>query len=216
MNKEQPPLRVLIVEDVVLLRENYFRLLNMSPGFVCVGALPDAMTIVSFLQISMPDVVLMDINLPGKSGIEAVREVREAGISVPIVMQTIFEDDDKVFESILAGANGYIIKSASEEFLLMAIREAVLGGSPLTPGIAAKVLRFLREKPKNSPQKQPIPGENELNGRQLEILELLIEGVSYRLIAEELFISLDTVRYHVKNIYRILHVHSRAELVRNR
>ncbi len=214
MQPEKTPLRVLIVEDVALLRESYSRLLDVSPGFSCIGSLPDAMGVVDFLKNNPADAVLMDIDMPGKSGIEAVRDIRAAGLAVPIVMQTIFQDDDKVFESILAGANGYLIKSSSEESLLNAVNEAVLGGSPLTPGIAAKVLRFLREKPAAPAAKSAIPGEEDLNERQLEVLERLMDGDSYKMIADELFISLDTVRYHVKNIYRALHVQSRAQLFR--
>jgi DNA-binding NarL/FixJ family response regulator len=209
------PIRVLIVEDVDSLRESLYQLLNTASGFVCVGALPNAMDVLAQIRIVRPNVVLMDINMPGKSGIEAVREIRQQGEQVTIVMQTIFEDDDKVFESILAGANGYILKSTPEEQLLEAIQEAQLGGAPMTPTIATKVLRFLREQPKASQTEKPqLPGEETLNDRQHEVLELLMDGASYKMIAEELFISMDTVRYHIKNIYRALHINSRNQLVR--
>ena len=209
------PIRVLIVEDVDSLRESMFQLLNGAAGFVCVGALSNANDIWPQIRVVRPDVILMDINMPGKSGIEAVREIRQQGDPVTIVMQTIFEDDDKVFESILAGANGYILKSTPEEQLLDAIREAQLGGAPMTPAIASKVLRFLREQPANTAKSQ-LPGEEDLNDRQREVLELLMDGASYKMIADELFISMDTVRYHIKNIYRALHINSRSQLVRGR
>lgn len=211
------PIRVLIVDDVDSLRESLFQLLNVTPGFVCVGAIPNALDILSQVAAVRPDVILMDINMPGKSGIEAVREIRQQGDLVTIVMQTIFEEDDKVFESILAGANGYILKSTKEEHLLNAIKEAQLGGAPMSPAIATKVLRFLREqKMPAATEKTQIPGEEDLNERQLEVLELLIDGASYKMIAAELFISMDTVRYHIKNIYKTLHIHSRAQLIRGK
>ncbi len=217
MINNEGQIRVLIVEDVDSLRESMFQLLNGAPGFVCVGALPNALDILSQLSVARPDVVLMDINMPGKSGIEAVREIRRQGSQVTVVMQTIFEEDDKIFESILAGANGYILKSTPEEQLLDAIREARLGGAPMTPTIATKVLRFLREQPVLAQAgKSLLPGEEDLNDRQREVLELLMDGASYKMIADELFISMDTVRYHIKNIYRALHIHSRAQLVRGR
>lgn len=217
MTASEVPLRVLIVEDIDSLRENLFQLLNGASGFVCVGALPNALDINTQIKVVRPDVILMDINMPGKSGIEAVREIRQQGNLVTIVMQTIFEEDDKVFESILAGANGYILKSTPEAQLLDAIREAQLGGAPMTPTIASKVLRFLREKSgDNLAGKSQIPGEDDLNDRQREVLELLMDGASYKMIADELFISMDTVRYHIKNIYKALHINSRSQLVRGR
>ncbi len=217
MIANEAPIRVLIAEDVDSLRESMFQLINESPGFVCVGALPNALNILQQVGVARPDVILMDINMPGKSGIEAVREIRQQGDQVTIVMQTIFEDDDKVFESILAGANGYILKSTPKEQLLDAIREARLGGAPMTPAVATKVLRFLREQPTLAHKgKSQLPGEEGLNDRQREVLELLMDGASYKMIADELFISMDTVRYHIKNIYRALHINSRSQLVRGR
>ncbi len=211
----ETPIKVLIVEDIKSQRESLFQLLNNTPGFVAVAALANALDVVRQIRLTKPDVVIMDINLPSKNGIEAVREIRAAGETVSIVMQTIFEEDDKVFESILAGANGYILKSTPENRLLEAIREAKLGGAPMNPSIATKVLRFLRDQPpppKNEPQN--LPGEDELSDRQREVLELLMDGASYKMIADEMFISMDTVRFHIKNIYRILHIHSRGELIK--
>ncbi len=217
MIASETPIRVLIVEDIDTLRESMFQLINGAPGFVCVGALPNALDIYPQCAVVRPDVILMDINLPGKSGIEAVREIRHQGDQVTIVMQTIFEEDDKIFESILAGANGYILKSIPEEQLLDAIREARLGGAPMTPIIASKVLRFLREKSGTAnAAKSQLPGENDLNDRQREVLELLMDGASYKMIAQNLYISMDTVRYHIKNIYKALHINSRSQLVRGK
>ncbi len=211
------PIRVLIVEDVAAHRQSITQLFNEAPGFVCVATLPNALDVVRQIQRLKPDVVLMDIYMPGISGIEAVRQIRQAGITESIVMQTIFEDDDKVFESILAGANGYILKSTPEAQWLDAVREASLGGAPMTPSIATKVLGFLREQSKaNQSDQALLPGEEELNDRQREVLELLIDGASYKMIADELFISMDTVRYHIKNIYRTLHINSRTQLIRGR
>lgn len=215
MTDNKGPFRILIVEDSATLLESMYQLFNGAPDFVCVGTLPNALDIMAQIRVGRPDIVLLDINMPGINGIEAVRQIRLEGNPVTIVMQTIFEDDDKVFESLLAGANGYMLKSSTEVQLLDAVREALLGGAPMTPSIATKVLGFLRQQSNtNLSDKSQLPGEESLNDRQREVLELLIDGASYKMIANELFISMDTVRYHIKNIYRALHINSRSQLLR--
>ena len=200
---------VAIFEDNYLLRDGYFQLINGMPGFSCVGAYDNADDVLFKIKRSVPEVVLMDIDMPGISGIEAVQIIKENFPNIHIIMQTVFEDDDKIFRAIQAGANGYILKKIPPLKILEAITEVHSGGAPMTPSIAGKTLQLFRAGLKTPPDKK----QSKLNERQTEILEGIVNGMSYKLIAEKHFISVDTVRYHVKNIYEILQVHSRFELI---
>ncbi|HXS57230.1 MAG TPA: response regulator transcription factor [Hanamia sp.] len=205
MEKE---IKVVIFEDNYLLRDGYYQLINGMPGFSCVGAYDDASDLLFKIKRSEPEVVLMDIDMPGMNGIEAVRIIKENFPNLHIIMQTVFEDDDKIFRAIQAGAEGYILKKIPPTKILDAIFEVYNGGAPMTPAIASKILRLFRSGIKPVPEKK-----SNLSERQTEILESIVNGMSYKLIAEKLFISVETVRYHVKNIYEILQVHSRFELI---
>jgi DNA-binding NarL/FixJ family response regulator len=154
----------------------------------------------------------MDIDLPGIDGIEATAVIKANFPAIHIVMQTVFEDDDKLFRAIQAGAEGYILKKTPPAKILEAIAEVHSGGAPMTPSIAARTLQLFRSGIKPASDKT----DTNLNPRQKEILESIVNGMSYRLIAEKYFISVETVRYHVKNIYEILQVHSRFELMAKR
>jgi DNA-binding NarL/FixJ family response regulator len=202
-------IRVAIFEDNYLLRDSYYQLINGSPGFTCVGAFDSAADLIFKINHSKPDVVLMDIDMPGINGIEAVHIIKENFPSIHIVMQTVFDDDDKIFKAIKSGAEGYILKKTPPSKILEAIDEVFTGGAPMTPSVAAKTLRLFRSGLKPLPDKT----QAKLNPRQNEILECIENGMSYKLIAEKLFISVDTVRYHVKKIYEILQIHSRFELM---
>src|ERR1035437_10042706 len=200
---------VVIFEDNYLLRDGYYQLINGMPGFTCVGAYDNAADLLFKMKRSEPEVVLMDIDMPGISGIEAVQIIKENFPNIHIIMQTVFEDDDKIFRAIQAGAGGYILKKIPPSKILEAISEIYNGGAPMTPSIASKTLQLFRSGLKPLPDKK----HAQLNERQTEILECIVNGLSYKLIAEKLFISVDTVRYHVKNIYETLQVHSRFELI---
>ena len=202
-------IKVAIFEDNYLLRDGYFQLINGMPGFTCVGAYDNASDVLFKITRSEPEVVLMDIDMPGISGIEAVRIIKENFLNIHIIMQTVFEDDDKIFRAIQAGADGYILKKIAPSKILEAIAEVYSGGAPMTPIIAGKTLKLFRTGISSIPDKK----NASLNERQREILESIVSGMSYKLIAEKLFISVETVRYHVKNIYEILQVHSRFELM---
>ncbi len=202
-------INVAIFEDNPLLRESLFELINGSDGLICTGAYDDCSQLMRKVDSAKPDVILMDIDLPGMNGIEAVGIINQERPDIVIIMQTVFNDNERIFQSITAGASGYLLKNTSPTRILEAIREAATGGAPMTPSIAHKILEVFRsKKPALSVKEQA-----ELNERQKEILECIFNGMSYKLIAEKLFISVETVRYHVKNIYEILHVHSRDELI---
>lgn len=202
-------IRVALFEDNYLLRDSYYQLINGTPGFSCTGAYDSASDVNLKIKKSNPDVILMDIDLPGMNGIDAVSIIKQNFPNIRIVMQTVFEDDDKIFRAIQSGADGYILKKTPPAKILEAIADVNSGGAPMTPSIAAKTLQLFRAGVK------PPVDKNEalLNERQKEILECIVTGMSYKLIAEKLFISIDTVRYHVRNIYEILQVHSRFELI---
>jgi DNA-binding NarL/FixJ family response regulator len=202
-------IRVAIFEDNYLLRDGYYQLINGMPGFTCVGAYDNAADLLFKISHCKPEVVLMDIDMPGISGIEAVQIIKENFLGIHIIMQTVFEDDDKIFRAIQAGADGYILKKIAPSKILESITEVYTGGAPMTPIIAGKTLKLFRGSLKLLPDKKHL----QLNERQTAILECIVNGMSYKLIAEKFFISVETVRYHVKNIYEILQVHSRFELI---
>jgi DNA-binding NarL/FixJ family response regulator len=205
------PIKVAIVEDNVHLRDGLTQLINGTKGFKCVGAFGDANDIVHHIGQVEPHVILMDIDLPSKmNGVEATFHIKAAFPDILIIIQTVFDDKTKIFQAIKAGASGYLLKTTSPSKLLEAIEDVVAGGSPMTPSIAFKALEMFREATASTPYLTP--SMSELTERQKAILERIVRGNSYKMIAEELFISVDTVKFHVKNIYIILHVNSRHEL----
>lgn len=201
-------IRVAIFEDNRNLREGLFNLLETSDQFTCVGAFANCERVVENIEETQPDVILMDIEMPLVNGIEAVRMIREKHPDVKILMETIFEEDEKIFQSICNGAQGYILKNTPPEEILDAIREIYLGGAPMSPIIASKVLRMFKFNLSN--QKD---SSFNLSSREKEILKCLVEGMSYKMIADTCFISADTVNGHIKNIYKKLQVHSKGEAV---
>ncbi|HUL43777.1 MAG TPA: response regulator transcription factor [Bacteroidota bacterium] len=200
-------IKVGIVEDDAAIREGVSMLVNSTPGFECrhvYASCEDA-----FLRLSEqpPDVLLMDIHLGGISGIEGVRQIKAKFPAMEVLMLTVFEENDKIFQSLCAGASGYLLKKIPPEELIEAIREATQGGAPMTASIARKVLSVFQ-----TIVPAPLP-EVQLTVREKQILEHLIAGSSYKMIARDLFISIDTVSSHVKNIYKKLQVHSKSEAV---
>jgi DNA-binding NarL/FixJ family response regulator len=201
-------IRVTIFEDNNSLRNGLYQLINGSEGFHCVGAFEDCLNLMRNIEETKPNVVLMDIEMPGINGIEAVRMLREKYPDLKILMQTIFEDNEKIFQSILAGASGYILKNTSPSRFLEFIKETYEGGAPMSPSVATKVMKMVVDQ---SPSAKT---QNfNLSEREKEILSCLVKGMSYKLIADACFISIDTVRGHIRNIYEKLHVHSKGEAV---
>ena len=201
-------IRVTIFEDNKSLRQGLQQLINGSDGFICVGAFEDCLDLIKNIEDTKPDVVLMDIEMPGINGIEAVGMLREKYPGLKILMQTIFEDSDKIFRSILAGASGYILKNTSPTRFLDFIKETYEGGAPVSPSVATKVLKMVVDR---SPSGKM--NDFNLSDREKEILSCLVKGMSYKLIADACFISIDTVRGHIRNIYEKLHVHSKGEAI---
>jgi DNA-binding NarL/FixJ family response regulator len=202
-------IRVAIFEDNKHLRETFQFLLETSSGYICVGSYPDCRDLISQLEVNPCDIVLMDIEMPGMNGIEATKLIRENFPGVLVLIQTVFFEDEYIFNAICAGASGYILKSTTPAGYLQAIADVKAGGSPMTPGIARRVLELF----KTNLQPQLTNDTYNLTGQEKKVLQLLVEGKSYKLIAAELFVSVDTVKTHVRNIYAKLHVHSGTEAV---
>lgn len=202
-------IRVAIFEDNKHLRETFELLLNHTEGFSCSGAWADCRNIITNLEIYPSDIVLMDIEMPGMNGIAATKLIKDHFPKINILIQTVFFEDEYIFNAICAGASGYILKSTTPDGYIEAIRDVQAGGSPMTPGIARRVLELFKTnlQPANPEQ------DYDLTTQEKKVLKLLVEGKSYKLIAQELFISVDTVKTHIRNIYAKLQVHSGTEAV---
>ena len=205
------PIRVTIFEDNKKYRESLAVLIDGSPGFTLAGAYPDANNVVNKITESEPDVLLMDIEMPGTSGIEALLDIKKHFPKLNVLMETVFEEDDKIFDSICNGASGYVLKNTPPARILDAIVETYQGGAPMSPIIAKKVLQLLQSKSKTQEAK---PTENfDLTPREKEILSLMVSGMSYKMIAADRGITFETVRSHIRNIYEKLHVATMTEAV---
>jgi len=198
---------VAIVEDHADLRNSLKLILSTFPGFSVVGCYDRCEMLLDELLATEPNVVLMDIGLPGMSGIEGVRNVKNMRPETHVLMLTIYDDDARVFQAVCAGADGYLLKKSSPVDILQAIQAVVAGSVPMTPSIAQKVMKMFRNfAPK------PERYEN-LTSRENDVLKALVDGLDYNQIAQRYFISLDTVRNHIRHIYEKLQVHSKSEAV---
>ncbi len=203
-------INVLVVEDNPIIRSGLAALIDGTEGFKCSGAFADCETMLAELEELLPDVVLMDIGLPGLSGIEGVRRIKQICPDIEILMLTVYEDNERVFEALCAGATGYLVKKTPPSRLLEAIREACEGGSPMSSHIARMVVSQLQQRTAGREKHEK---QAALTSREMEILEGLVNGQTYQSIGLTLNISIDTVRFHIRNIYRKLHVHSESEAV---
>lgn len=210
LNKE---IQVALVEDDAGVRANLAAMLNSSPGFSCQAAYEDGPSALRGIPQNRPDVVLMDINLPGMLGTECVRQLKTVAPGLPVLMLTVYDDSEQIFKSLMAGATGYLLKRTPKDKLLDAIREVNNGGAPMSRQIARRVVQFFQEidhLPPTAPSASSLHG---LTDREQQVLAALAKGYAYKEIADHLKISFETVRTHVRSIYEKLHVHSRTEAV---
>lgn len=198
----QNPTRICIVEDDNLIREGFALLIGSTYGFKIVNTYSNCEDCLKNLAADQPDVILMDIELPGMNGIEGIKRIKKINPKINIIVVSVYDADNMVFEALCAGAGGYLTKNMQPSRLLEAIRDIQEGGAPMSTGIARMVVSSF-QKNRNSP----------LTPRETEVLELLSKGKSYTNIAEELFVDKETIRTHIKNIYWKLEVHSKAEAI---
>ena len=197
----------MVVEDDSSVRSILTSWIDEADGLVCKGVFPDVESAIPGIVAAKPDVVLVDIHLPGLSGIECVRQLKPRIPKTQFVMQTVYEDSNHIFDALSAGATGYLVKTTSREALIAALREVHAGGSPMSSNIARKVVQLLHPlKPKMKPNE-------ELSKRENEVLALLAQGYLYKEIADTLGIGRETVNTYIRRIYEKLHVHSRAQAV---
>ncbi|MGC4102662.1 response regulator [Ferruginibacter sp.] len=201
------PVRILLYDDNEALRVSMEALLTEESDFELVAAMPNAETVETDIWEFKPDVVLMDIDMPNVNGVQAVRKIKNINSQLPVIMLTVFDDNENIFNAICAGAAGYILKRYAFEEIPAAIRNVLTGGAPMTGSVARKVLLMV-PRAKTEEQEQ-----NNLTSRETEILQFLVNGYSYKMIAAEINVSIDTVRFHIKKIYDKLHVHSATEAV---
>ncbi len=202
-------IKVVITEDNNTIREGLAALINGTTGYSCVGAFGDCESLLSKLHTLNVDVVLMDIGLPGMSGIEGIARAKKIKPELNILMLTVYEDSQSVFKALCAGACGYLVKKTPPSRLLEAIKDANEGGAPMSSLIARQVINVFQQTQSKTIEEN----EAELSSREKEVLTSLSDGNNYQEIADRLFISVDTVRHHIKNIYKKLHVHSQSEAV---
>ena len=200
-------IKLLLYEDNPQLREGLTMLISGSEGFDVLAAFKNCDNIIAEVEAFRPDVILMDIDMPGVNGIEGLKRVRAVDSEVKILMLTVFDDNKNVFEAISNGANGYILKKTPPAKLLEYIAEAQTGGAPMTASVATQVLKMFSSMNNEK-------GEDyNLSDREKQVLQLLVDGYSYKMIAAEMYIAIDTVRSHIKKIYEKLHVNSKSEAV---
>ena len=198
---------VYIVEDDPNLRETIRRFINLSPGFKCAGVFASGEELLAAEVSSAPDVVLMDINLPGMSGIQCVSRLKQMLPEVQIMMLTVYENSDRIFEALAAGASGFLVKNTPPDKLLDAIRDLAAGGGPMSSHIARKVIQAFQPSVKDAASME------RLTVREQEVLELLSRGFAYKQIAAELNLGMGTIQTHISRIYKKLHVNSRTSAV---
>lgn len=197
---------IIIYEDNTRLRQSLELLLGEASGFVIKGSFSHCDNVVADMEKGAPDLVIMDIDMPGIGGIEGVKKIKEHFPAIKVVMHTVFDDDNRIFDCICAGADGYLLKNTSPVKFVQAIHELLEGGAPMSPFVAQKVFQHFRQKPAQT-------DDFKLTGREKEVLEHLVKGNSYKMIADKCVIGIDTVKRHLQNIYHKLHVSCGTEAV---
>ena len=200
-------IRTMIVEDQKDLREGLSTLVNFTPGFTCIGAFRSMEECIARVKHEVPDVILSDIGLPGMSGIDGIRIIKDQHPDLTVLVLTVYDDNEKIFDALCAGATGYLLKQTEPAELLRSVKEAVAGGAPMSPEVAARVIKLFREV------RPPEKVDYDLTPHELRLLKLLVDGYNYVTAAEQLKISYNTIKFHVRNIYDKLQVHSKSEAV---
>ena len=204
-----PPevIKVAIIEDRREIREGLAMLIGGTEGYACTGSYRSMEEALDKISREMPDVVLSDIGLPGMDGIEGIKHLKARHPDLLILMLSVYDDDDRIFDALCAGACGYLLKRTSPMRLLESLKEAVTGGAPMSPEIASRVITLFREI------RPPDRADYELTPHETRLLKLLVEGYNYTTSAQELNVSINTIKFHMRNIYEKLQVHSKSEAV---
>jgi DNA-binding NarL/FixJ family response regulator len=199
--------RVAIVEDHHKFRECVEFLINNTKGYRCVGSFRSMEEALERIEFNPPDVALIDIGLPGMSGVEGVRILKERYPDLVLLMNTVYDDDERIFEALCAGASGYLLKKTPPAKLLESVQEAIAGGAPMSPEVARRVLALFRKF------RPPEHGDDQLTPHELRLLKLIVDGHSYKTAASQLGVSVKTISFHLQKIYEKLQVHSKSEAV---
>ena len=200
-------IRVAIIEDQREIREGLRELIDGAEDLRCSAAFGSVEEVMPRMGSDLADVVLVDIGLPGKSGIEGIRLLKERNPELVLVVLTVFDDDRRIFEAICAGASGYMLKKMPAPRLLQGIRDAAVGGAPMSPEIAARVIALFRQT------RPAAPEDHDLTPHEVRVLKLLVDGHNYKTAAVELSVSVNTISFHMRRIYDKLHVHTKSEAV---
>ena len=200
-------IKTAIVEDLRNIREGLTTLINFTDGFQCSGAFRSMEEAIPRIKGNVPDILLSDIGLPGMNGIEGIRILKEKYPQMTVLMLTVYDDDERIFDALCAGANGYLLKQTSPAKILENIREAVSGGAPMSPEVASRVIKLFREV------RPPERVDYDLTPHETRLLKLLVEGHNYTTAAGELRVSYNTIKFHMRHIYEKLQVHSKSEAV---
>ena len=200
-------IKIAIVEDQREIREGLAQLINATPGYRCTGAYPSMEETLEKLPNNLPDLLLSDIGLPGIDGIRGVRLLKERHPELLILMLTVYDNNERIFDALCAGASGYLLKKTPWVKVVELLKEAVDGGSPMSPEVARRVIDLFREI------KPPKEAEHELTPHELRLLRMLVEGHSYKTAAAELHVSVNTIKFHLRHIYDKLQVHTKSEAV---
>lgn len=204
---EEKPITTAIVEDIRDIREGLTTLINFTDGFACNGSYRSMEEAIPRIRSNIPDVLLSDIGLPGMDGIEGIGILKEQFPDMTILMLTVYEDDERIFDALCAGASGYLLKRTPPAKILENIREAASGGAPMSPEVAARVIKLFREV------RPPERVDYDLTPHETRLLKLLVDGHNYTTAAEELNVSYNTIKFHMRHIYEKLQVHSKSEAV---
>ena len=204
---QRTSIRVAIVEDQRDIREGLTTLINGTDGYRCTGAYRSMEEGLEGIRRNMPDIALCDIGLPGMSGIEGIRILKERHPQLQLMMLTVYDDDDRIFDALCAGACGYLLKRTSPKRLLESLSEAASGGAPMSPEVASRVIKLFRDI------RPPEKADYELTPHETRLLKLIVQGHNYTTAAEELGVSYNTVKFHMRRIYEKLQVHSKSEAV---